>query len=78
MIIQSGHDYTEEDSMRDRMTFCFGIFFLMVCLPVGIGLLLYWYWSDAKRIYGKEDMEEVKKLKGKVHDYDTDVLEDNV
>tara|TARA_Y100001949_G_scaffold53074_1_gene44690 strand:- start:19 stop:252 length:234 start_codon:yes stop_codon:yes gene_type:complete len=75
---QSVHDYTEEDSMRDRMTFCFGIFFLMVCLPVGIGLLLYWYWSDAKRIYGKEDKEEIKPLKGKVHDYDTDVLEDNV
>ena len=75
---QSVHDYTEEDSMRDRMTFCFGIFFLMVCLPVGIGLLLYWYWSDAKSIYRKTDKEEIKPLKGKVHDYDTDVLEDNV
>ena len=60
--------------MRDRMTFCFGIFFLMACLPVGIGLLLYWYWSDAKRIYGKEDVE---KLKGKIDDIKTQVLEDN-
>ena len=78
MIIQSGHDYTEEDSMRDRMTFCFGIFFLMVCLPVGIGLLLYWYWSVAKSIYGKTDKEEIKTLKGKLHNYKTSTLEDNV
>ena len=77
-MIQSVHDYTEEDSMRNRMIFCFGIFFLFACLPVGIGLLLYWYWSDAKRIYGKMDKEEVKTLKGKVHSYKATTLEDNV
>lgn len=77
-MIQSVHDYTEEKTMRDRMTFCFGIFFLFACLPVGIGLLLYWYWSDAKRIYGKMDKEEVKTLKGKVHSYKATTLEDNV
>ena len=71
-MIQSVHDYTEEDSMRNRMIFCFGIFFLFACLPVGIGLLLYWYWSDVKRMYGKEDME---KLKGKISDIKTEVLE---
>ena len=71
---QSVHDYTEEDSMRDRMTFCFGIFFLLVCLPVGIGLLLYWYWQDAKSIYGKGDVE---KLKGKINNIKTAVLEEN-
>ena len=74
MIKQSVHDYTEEDSMRDRMTFCFGIFFLLVCLPVGIGLLLYWYWQDAKSIYGKGDVE---KLKGKINDIKTAVLEEH-
>ncbi len=73
-MIQSVHDYTEEDSMRNRMIFCFGIFFLFACLPVGIGLLLYWYWSDVKRMYGKEDME---KLKGKISDIKTEVLEEH-
>ena len=73
-MVQSVHDYTEEDSMRNRMIFCFGIFFLFACLPVGIGLLLYWYWSDVKRMYGKEDME---KLKGKISDIKTEVLEEH-
>ena len=73
-MIQSVHDYTEEDSMRNRMIFCFGIFFLFACLPVGIGLLLYWYWSDVKRMYGKEDVEE---LKGKISDIKTEVLEEH-
>ena len=68
------HDYTEEKMMRDRMTFCFGIFFLFACLPVGIGLLLYWYWCDAKSIYGKVDVE---KLKGKINDIKTEVLEEH-
>ncbi len=60
--------------MRNQMVFCFGIFFLFACLPVGIGLLLYWYWSDVKRMYGKEDME---KLKGKINDINTSVLEEH-
>ena len=74
MIKQSGYDYTEEDSMRNRMIFCFGIFFLMACLPVGIGLLLYWYWEDTKSIYGKGAVE---KLKGKISDIKTEVLEEH-
>lgn len=74
MIKQSVHDYTEEDSMRNRMIFCFGIFFLMACLPVGIGLLLYWYWEDTKSIYGKGAVE---KLKGKISDIKTEVLEEH-
>ena len=60
--------------MRNRMVFSFGIFFLFACLPVGIGLLLYWYWSDVKSMYGKEDIE---KLKGKIGDINTSVLEEH-
>jgi len=55
--------------MKNQMVFCFGIFFLFACLPVGIGLLLYWYWTDAKRIYNKDEIE------GKINDIKTSVLE---
>ena len=55
--------------MKNRMVFCFGIFFLFACLPVGIGLLLYWYWTDVKRIYNKDEIE------GKINDIKTSVLE---
>jgi len=46
----------------------------MACLPVGIGLLLYWYWEDTKSIYGKGAVE---KLKGKISDIKTEVLEEH-
>ena len=46
----------------------------MACLPVGIGLLLYWYWEDTKSIYGKGAVE---KLKGKINDIKTEVLEEH-
>ena len=57
--------------MKNRMIFCFGIFFLFACLPVGIGLLLYWYWTDVKRIYNKGEIE------GKINDIKTSVLEEH-
>tara|TARA_B100000749_G_C18213311_1_gene376977 strand:- start:424 stop:600 length:177 start_codon:yes stop_codon:yes gene_type:complete len=55
--------------MKNKMVFCFGIFFLFACLPIGVALMLYWYWKDIKRIYNKDEIE------GKINDIKTSVLE---